>query len=405
MRNSSKRRSWALGHEIEIISGHEEARLIYLGVAHTVQGDKRRLVVDIGGGSTECVIGEAYDTLETDSLHMGCVNFSRRFFEDGRVTSTRFVEAENAAALELHSMKNRYRERGWKEAIGCSGTILALDLITRENGFSSGGITLGALDKVRDSLIVTGNMKKTALSGLRDERRNVLPGGLSILRSVFRHLGVERMEASDAALREGALYELRGRIEHADIRDLTVAAMMARFHVDPAQADRVERTALQLYDQLEEPWISDASVRQMLSWACRLHEIGISISHSGNHHHAAYLVRHSDMDGFSIDAKAVLAAMVECHRRKLRKEPFEALPPERVKDALRGCIVLRLARKLNRARLDGFVPDVQLSAHKKKLKLSVPQPWLEQNTVTAMDLVDEVNRLSQIGYSLEIVKT
>lgn len=394
-----------LGHPIEVISGKEEARLIYLGVSHTLEsgGSGQRLVVDIGGGSTECIIGQQYDTLETDSLHMGCVNYSLRFFPDGKVSDSKMQNAEKAAARELLSMGKRYRDRGWQSAAGCSGTILAISGILREAGWTDGSITLPGLDELRSTLVSVGNMKRAAVPGLSEERRNVLPGGLAILRSVFRVLGVDKMSPSDAALREGALYELRGRIEDADIRDITVERMMDRFHVDREHAERVERAALRLYDSASKGWFADATTRDLLRWASRLHEIGLSISHAGCHKHAAYLVRNSDMDGFSQDIKAVLAALVESHRRKLRKEVFDAVPAEWRRDAIRACMLLRIARKLVRSRADRLPDDLGFSAQKKKMSLCLPAPWIEEHSITQLDLVEEGEWVSRFGYSLELV--
>jgi len=401
-RSFVSRASEALGHNIEVVSGHEEARLIYLGVAHTLQSDKRRLVVDIGGGSTECIVGERYDTLETDSLHMGCVNFSLRFFAEGKVSESKMHGAEKAAARELLSMGKRYRDRGWHSVAGCSGTILAISGILREAGWTDGSITLAGLTELRSALIASGNMKNVSLLGLSEERRNVLPGGLAILRSVFDVLGIEKMQPSDAALREGALYELRGRIEDADIRDITVDRMMERFHVDQQHAKRVEGAALKLYDLASEGWFEDPSTRDVLRWASRLHEIGLSISHGGCHKHAAYLVRNSDMDGFSQDMKSVLAALVESHRRKLRKEVFDALPAERRRDAMRACMVLRIARKLMRSRADTLPDGLAFSAQKKKLSLSLPAHWVAEHSVMQLDLHEEAEWVNRFGYSLEL---
>jgi len=402
-RSFVSRASEALGHNIEVVSGHEEARLIYLGVAHTLQSDQRRLVVDIGGGSTECIVGERYDTLETDSLHMGCVNFSLRFFPEGRVSENKMHSAEKAAARELLSMGKRYRDRGWHTAAGCSGTILAISGILREAGWTDGSITLAGLQELRGALIAGGSMKRISLLGLSEERRDVLPGGLAILRSVFDVLGVEKMQPSDAALREGALYELRGRIEDADIRDITVERMMERFHVDQVHAERVEDAALRLYDLATDSWFEDPATRDLLRWAARVHEIGLSISHAGCHKHAAYLVRNSDMDGFSQDMKSVLAALVESHRRKLRKEVFETVPAERRRDAIRACMLLRIARKLTRSRAESLPEHLEFSAQKKKLSLRLPADWVAEHSVTQLDLVEEAEWVSRFGYSLELV--
>lgn len=399
------RASEVLGHPIEVISGHEEARLIYLGIAHTLPGaGGNRLVVDIGGGSTEVILGEGFHIFEADSLHMGCVAYSLRFFPGGKITEARMVEAEKAAALELHSMRHRYRARGWESAVGSSGTILAVDSILRETKWGDGGITVPALKRLRAALIESGHEKKLTLPGLKDERRGVLSGGLAILRSVLEVLGVERMTTSEAALREGALYELRGRIENADIREVTVASMMERFHVDPDHAARVERTALALFDQVAPRWSLDARDREKVAWAARLHEVGLALSHGRYHKHGGYILRNTDMAGFSRDGQELIACLVEGHRRKVSRSIFANLPEVRQKAAMRLCVLLRLSRRLHRARSDEPLPPLALEVSKKKLRLSLPAEWLEANSVTALDLDDEKNRLAVIGFDLEVVR-
>lgn len=398
------RASEALGHPIEIISGREEARLIYLGVAHTQEETEgRRLVVDIGGGSTECIIGERFEPIERDSLYMGCVTFSQRFFPKGQIRGKHFDAAQLAASLELQSMEERYRSLGWSRAVGSSGTILAIDAILRANAWTNRGITLKGLRRLRKALVQAGSTEALALLGMPPDRGPVLPGGVAILISVFERLGIERMFTSTGALREGLVHDLIGRFRHEDARDETIRALSERHHVDRLQAERVERTALELLAQVSPAWGLEAEeARQMLSWAARLHEIGKAISYSGHHKHGAYIVASSEMPGFSREDQQVLAELILAHRRKLRPSRFQDLPVARSQRALRLALLLRLAVLLNRARSSRSVPNLRLEAQKKALELRFPPGWLESNPLTRADLDNEAGILSNAGFRLTL---
>jgi exopolyphosphatase/guanosine-5'-triphosphate,3'-diphosphate pyrophosphatase len=310
----------ALGHPIEVVSGREEARLIYMGVAHLSAGAKnRRLVIDIGGGSTECILGDGYEALRTDSLHMGCVNFSQRFFPDGVLSRERMKKADVAAALEFSTIARTYQRLSWDACIGSSGTILSIESILHANQWSALGIDAAGLKKLARALVECGNVDKLDLPGMPADRAAVLAGGFAILRAAHRIFGIELMQTSQGALREGLLFDLLGRNHHADVRDQTIRSTMQRYAVDQEQAARVERTALGLLRQVAADWeLEPEESRRLLSWAARLHEIGLSISWSGYHKHGAYLVSNSDMPGFSRQEQALLAALILGHRRNLR---------------------------------------------------------------------------------------
>jgi exopolyphosphatase/guanosine-5'-triphosphate,3'-diphosphate pyrophosphatase len=392
-----------LGHPIEVISGREEARLVYLGVAHTVEDrDARRLVIDIGGGSTECIIGEGLEPLEADSLYMGCVTFER-FFPKGQIKQRFFDDAETAAALELAPIVPRYTSLGWSQVIGSSGTITSVEQILRAEGWSPGGITLKGLKRLKKELIEFGSASAIKLAGMPSDRAPVLASGVAILLTAFEQLGFERMQASDGALREGLVYDLVGRIYDRDVRDRTIAAMCSRYRVDDDQAQRVESTALRLLDMVSETWdLQPPFLRRVLSWAARLHEVGKAISYSGYHKHGAYIVRHSDMPGFSREDQHVLAELVHAHRRKLRASWFEALPVDRPERYLRLAILLRLAVVLNRSRARRAVPNVRVTPKKRALELSFPNGWLTENPLTLADLQQEADHLRTAGFDLDL---
>jgi exopolyphosphatase/guanosine-5'-triphosphate,3'-diphosphate pyrophosphatase len=394
----------ALGHPVEIIAGREEARLIYLGVAQSVpDAPGRRLVVDIGGGSTECTLGEGFDPVATESLFMGCVSYSLKYFENGVIRRDDFRRAELAAMLELRSIERRYRGLGWQTAYGSSGTALAIAEICRTARFGEGEITLKGLKKLRSALCDAGHVTKIQLEGLDDDRAAVLPGGLAILTAVFKSLDVQAMHPASGALREGLLFDMLGRIRHEDVRERTIRGLAERSRVDLEQASRVERTALYCLNQLYHHWELDRDeARRYLAWAARLHEIGLEISHTGYQRHGAYILENADMPGFSKSEQAMLASLVLSHRRKLRREYFEKLPEERRDLALRSSVVFRLACCLNRSRSVEPLPDFGIEAKKSKVVLAFPSGFLDENSLTRADLDEETARLEEVGLALEV---
>ena len=393
----------ALGHPIEIISGHEEARLIYLGVAHSIADDTgRHLVVDIGGGSTEVVIGERFEGIVLDRLYMGCVSFTARFFAGGNLSREAFRRAELAAALELSSTRERYRSVGWQRATGSSGTALAILEVLRANRWGD-AITLEGLKNIKHALIDHGSVTKLNLRGLEPDRAPVFAGGVAIMKAVFESLGVERMQTSNGALREGLVYGLLGRVDHEDVQRRTVRTFAERYKIDAKQAERVERTALALLAQVRAPLgIAAEFGEQYLGWAAALHEIGLSIAYSGYHKHSAYLLEHADMPGFSREQQLVLASIVREHRRRITREPFARLAKEHRKPAFQLALLLRLAVRLQRSRGADPVPELTLLANKSDLALGFPAGFLDEHPLTRADLEEEAEQLRAAGVTLTV---
>ena len=392
----------ALGHPIEIIAGREEARLIYQGMAHSRPDDgKRRLVVDIGGGSTELIVGEGREPLAMESLHMGCVGLSQTHFADGVITAKGMRHAETAARLELQPVENQFR-RSWEVAIGTSGTIRAIRGVLRAEGWTDGAITRAALARLRDALIAARRVQNIGLAGLNPQRAPVFPGGVAILSAVFEALGVERMQVADGALREGLLHDLLGRLRHSDVRAQAVSALGARFRADAAQAERVARTAAHCFKQVARAWALDAEAGQMLDWAARLHEIGLTVAHNQYHKHGAYLAEKSDLPGFSWQEQQLLAALIRGHRRKFPIEVFEMLPMASRPGAQRLCVLLRLAVLLHRARHDIEPLGLRLRAEKRVLSIRFARGWLRQHPLTQADLDQEVAWLRASGLRLDL---
>ena len=393
-----------LGFPIEVISGREEARLIYLGVAHAMPASSgKRLVVDIGGGSTEFIIGTGFDPQLTESLYMGCVSYSLRYFADGKIEKSRMKAAELAARQELAALVKEYRETGWDEAVGSSGTARSIENILRENEFATEGITREGLDRLRTLLLKTEEADPDRIAGLRSNRAPILPGGLAILIAVFDALGLESMKVSEGALRHGVLYDLLGRVQHRDMREATVAQFMRRYHVDVAQADRVRALALTVYDALMPGGDREEDPdRVMLEWAARLSEVGLSIAHAAYHKHSAYVLSNADMPGFSRMEQARLARIVLAHRGKLAK--VQDAVPEGADPLAEWRLVfaLRLASLILRSRTDAKLPFLRVAADAGGFAIDLPQSWLDDNPLSADALEAEAGRWKAVGMKLEV---
>jgi exopolyphosphatase/guanosine-5'-triphosphate,3'-diphosphate pyrophosphatase len=393
-----------LGHPIEVISGREEARLIYQGVAHSLaDAGGRRLVVDIGGGSTEVILGERFEPLLTDSLYMGCVNWTRRFFPQGEVTRRRLAQAVIAARLELQSIERRYTAIGWERCVGASGTILAIESVLRARGWSDRGITREGLMRLRKDVEAHRRVKQLDLPGLQSDRREVIVGGLAVLLAVFESLRIERMDITPASIREGLIHDLLGRIRHEDARQRTIRVVSQRYHLDTEHAAQVERSALALLDHAGKPWdLDDEEARQTLTWAANVHEIGLSVSYAGHHKHGAYIIANADMPGFSREDQQVLAALVGGHRRRLRLETFQELPAARQESALRLCLLLRLAVCVNRGRSPTRALVLKAKARPRGLALRFPPGWLDRHPLTRADLRNESDAFRAADVSLTV---
>ncbi|MCU7841455.1 MAG: exopolyphosphatase [Candidatus Thiodiazotropha sp. (ex Troendleina suluensis)] len=392
----------ALLHPIEIIAGREEARLVYLGVAHGLAAaNEKRLVVDIGGGSTELIIGEGYLPHERESLHMGCVSMSRRFFMDGVITDQAMHEAELACALEIRPVRNEFKEGGWIRAIGSSGTIKSIGNVVIEQGWSETGITRESLDRLKHYLIDAGSIDKVSLKGLSEERKPVFAGGLAVLSAVFEHIGIDHMDVSSEALREGLIYDMIGRSHHEDARERTLKTLRRRYDIDEAQANRVETTALALLDRAKRAWqLEDPRYLAMLSWAAKVHEIGLTVSHSQFQKHGAYLLEKSDLSGFSLQEQKVLAALVRGHRRKFPSAIFDSLPREVVSCTKQLCILLRLSVLSHRARSSVAKPMPRLEVEENRISLVFPDDWINHHPLTRAELQQEAQYLNSAGYLL-----
>jgi exopolyphosphatase/guanosine-5'-triphosphate,3'-diphosphate pyrophosphatase len=408
----AKRKRWfleraraALGHPIEIISGLEEARLIYSGVAHTSpMSPDKRLVIDIGGGSTEIVIGEGFDPLLLESLSVGCVGLSASFFDDGRISAKRLERARTAVRLELEPVQEAYRKMGWLQAFGSSGSVRVISDVLHRLNPDSPHITLDNLNALAERVIAAGHVDELDLPDVDAERAPVFPAGLAILLEVVENFSIDRVRVAEGAMREGLLYDLMGRFTNEDARVRSVRAMEKRYHIDELQADRVEATAVGLLEQVESDWgLEDPLAESVLRWAARLHETGLDIAHSKYHRHSAYLLENADMPGFPREEQLLLSALVGGHRRQLSFESLEdLLPPwDRLAEFL--IVILRLAVLLHRGRSPQPLPEVRLAVKSRNITLELPQRWIKEHPLTLEDLEQERTYLKEAGFRLTIV--
>lgn len=384
-KNFIKAAEAALGVPIQIISGFEEARLIYTGLAHSVTNDhNHRLVVDVGGGSTELIIGKDYEPLCLESLGVGCVTFTEQYFgETGRVTAARFQKTWLAACTEIETVRKIFLKTGWKIAYGTSGTVRAIaDLLQARDGGAV--ITAASLDWLADEIL----SNKAVLLEVPELRRSVLPAGIAIMKAIFDQLKLDSMHVGDAALKEGLLYDSIGRFSDHDSRFGTVKNLQERYQVDQDQAERVAQTALALWRQIDGPQLPRVSRTKVLKWAAQLHEIGMSISHSGHHHHGYYIIRNSDLAGFGRYEQYILANLVRSHRKGLYEDKFEEMDEQTTAALIPLVVCLRLAVLLHRRREDiDVVPGLAKQGNEYRLKFS--KKWLASHPLTLAGLDQE----------------
>ena len=387
-----KRAAKVIPYPIEIISGHEEARLIFMGVAHTQPEKGRKLVIDIGGGSTEMVIGEDFDPLLVESRRMGCVSFARQFFPNGTISKDNFQRARLAAAQKLENMAWQYRIQGWQAALGASGSIKAAHEVLIALGEKDGLITPERLELLRSEVLKYKRFSELTLPGLSEDRQAVFVPGLSILCGVFDALAIKQLRLSDGALREGVLYEMEGRFRHQDIRSRTARSLAEHYNIDREQAQRVLSTVQQLYAQ----WMAQNSklvhpqLEALLNWAAMLHEVGLSINHSGMHRHSAYILQNTNLPGFNQEQQLLLATLVRFHSKGVKLDELPRLTLFKKKQYIPLIQILRLATLLNNQRQSTTTPEsLELETDGFHWILRFPKGYLQQNNLVQLDVEKE----------------
>lgn len=386
-----------LGTKIDVIYGREEARLVYLGVAHTLSDDANsRLVIDIGGGSTELIIGERFEPRHLESLQMGCVSYGRDYFPKGKISKANFRQAYEQACLELSQIRHSFRPGNWAECVGSSGTLKSIEAMLDLHDMSGGGITREGLAKLEKTLLKFKKIDDIKLDGLSDQRRNVILPGVAITRALFDVLDIKHMRTSPGALREGVIYDLMGRLGHEDVRERTVNALMQRYSVDADTAAIVERRARTLFEGSSKSWELSPGDWELLHWAACTHEIGMAIAHKNFNRHSAYLLRNADLPGFSQEEQEQLAVLANGHRGKLPDDLLGLIPAvehPRVKYLL---TLFRLATSFKYVEQLQRLPDFSITAKDQALTLNFPEGWLEQHPLTAQELKREQQVLARL---------
>ena len=390
-----------LGCPVQVISGEEEARLIYQGVAHTTGGDDRRLVVDIGGASTELVTGTGAQATSLFSLSMGCVTWLERYFTDRNLAKENFDEAENAAREVLRPVMDELRYHGWKVCVGASGTVQALQEIMMAQGMDE-RITLAKLQQLKQRAIQCGRLEELEIEGLTLERALVFPSGLAILIAIFTELNIQCMTLAGGALREGLVYGMLHQSVDQDIRSRTLRNVQRRFIVDTDQAHRVSQLASLFADQVKKSWDIEPLSRDLLLSACALHEIGLSVEYKQAPLHAAWLVRNLDLPGYTPAQKKLLATLLlnQTNAVDLSSLHQQNAVPPRVAEHL--CRLLRLAILFASRRRDDLLPAITLVADDEKLTLTLPENWLENHPLGAELVEQEFQWQSYVHWALEV---
>ena len=405
--NFVDRAAESLGHPVEIISGIEEARLIYQGVTQSSPSvNGVQLVVDIGGGSTEIIQGCGSEPEAMESLNIGCVGLSTLCFSGGKLSKRRFERARIRARLELEPIRLGFRRFKPERVMGASGTVREAHAVIAAMAGKSADVTIDGLESLIGEMKRAGHLDRLNLPGLSEQRKPVFPGGIAILIEVMSALNIARMHVSEGALREGIIYDMVGRLTNEDARVRTVRSMEGRFNIDTAQADRVETAAIAMLDQVAATWRLNVQLdRQILSWAARLHEVGLHISHSQYHLHGAYLLANADMPGFPTEEQQVLARLVGGHRGKLKRKSTVPVPSTWNRRAKRLTVLLRLAALFNRSRTNVDMSEIGCRAKGRKLVIEVSQARLDSNPLTWADLEREEKYLADAGIEMTLLKT
>lgn len=392
-----------LGTRVDVIYGREEARLVYLGVAHTLADDlASRLVIDIGGGSTELVIGQRFEPQRLESLQMGCVSYGKDYFPNGRISDDNYRRAYDKARLLLAPIRHEYHARNWQDCVGSSGTVRTIELLLGLHGGCTSGINRPGLRKLEKKLLKFRTMDDINLEGLAEQRRNVILPGMAIISALFDVLGIERMRTSTGALREGVIYDLMGRLSHEDVRERSINALMQRYSVDTETADIVEQRARVFFDAARRAWQLDTQDRELLRWTARTHELGLAIAHKHFNRHTAYVLRNADLPGFSQEEQEQLAVLAIGQRGKLMEEIYADLGAAEVPRMQRLICLFRLAVCFKHVEKLERLPDFTLEAGPDSLSFTFPSRWLEQHPLTARELASEQELYRKMGLNLFI---
>lgn len=391
-----------LGHEIEIISGREEARMLYLGVAQSTSGNpSRKLVMDIGGGSTELIIGDGMQAVARESLYMGCVSYTQKYFKGGVINKENWKKAVINALQELNPYLQDFKTRGWENAVGASGTMRATADILEANEWSPSGIHLEGLKKLKRRCLELGQVDKlNELSGLGEDRRPVFIGGLAIVYALVKAFSIEHLDVSMGALREGLIYEMSDGPKTTSVTKRSIRKLSEQFAVDTLHAEHVQRYAEDILQRLNTK--IEKRIVALLNGAIKLHELGLSIAHSSYHKIGSYVVQHADMPGFSNQQKLVMATLIRLHRRKISKSVLADLTERQYQVVVKLLVVMRLSVVFARNRHFEPVPIERIHWQQDTVELQIEKDWLIDHSLVKADLKDEQKQWCNMGLELVI---
>ena len=387
----------AIGHPIEIISGIEEARLIYRAVSNNDDSHISKLVIDIGGGSTEVIVGKGKEPIELTSTHMGCVRWTAKYFPTTPYTEQMFQKAKAASKSQFFSVYRKIRQHKWDEVLGTSGTIRAISQFLLMNKITDGSITHAGLMELQHALCT-----KETLLGLNPTRMEVIAGGLSILLAIFETLRIEQLTPHPFALREGVLFEMVGRMFGEDIREQSIVALQNRFNVDKEQANRVHALALRIFSCVQESWGLSEIHRQQLSWASLLHEVGMSIAFSGYQRHGSYILFNANLPGFTKLEQQYLSFLVQFHRGKLYPQQKEEYYPSITPIDVLLLSILRVSSRLLRRRSPKPLPYFDFRARGTDLVFCYPKSFPLLRPLSHADMCYEQEQLLQWGHTIHL---
>jgi exopolyphosphatase/guanosine-5'-triphosphate,3'-diphosphate pyrophosphatase len=391
-----------LGNKINVISGLEEANTIYQGVAYTSSNKTRRLVVDIGGASTELVAGDGDTPKVSNSLNVGCVTYLENYFPDGQLSEDNFMNAIAAAEQEISKVRDLYKDFAWQEEVGASGTVQAIQEILMHQGFDE-VINLGRLVSIMQQAITYGSIDKLSIPGLAQERKLVFPSGVAILIAIFRQLNLVGMTLAGGALREGLLYSMLPELTQQNVRERTVKSVMTRYHVDVAHAQRVADLCVEMAEQLSDSWNMDMfEAKDILRSAGLLHEVGLQVAYKDQQQHASYILANTNLPGFTSAQNKLLVALVGSHKDDIAQVELSKQSSTSVLLACRLVRILRLAVILSLRRADEVMPKVKMSVEGESLLLTLPENWIEGNPLTEAELKQESQLQAEHGWTLKI---
>ncbi|TKB46279.1 exopolyphosphatase [Thalassotalea mangrovi] len=392
-----------LGHQIRLISGDEEARLIYLGVAHTTISQHNRLVIDIGGASTELIVGQGFEPQIMQSLPMGCVTFNKQFFPGDQYSGEAFNQAQTHASQVLAPFRQTYMEASWESVLGVSGTLQAIiEVLTAQQSLPI--ITRAKLEELKLQVLSAGSLNNLDIAGLVNERKPVFVSGLAILLALFEQLEITELQLAGGAIREGLLYELLPNMRNQNIRIRTLNALIARFSIDERQAYRVADIADQACQQLRASWQLPQHYRSILQSACVLHEIGLLLEFKGNKQHAVYILQHADLAGFSPAERLLLCALVGNYKTDLDLTLLKQQNFAPVWQACQLLAILRLAVILSKRRKDDVMPEFALTGVDQELQLTLPHAWLQRHPLISAELKQEIIDIAALAINLTIIR-